>query len=109
MGVVGVGDGRGLRLGGRRFRACHSWLVVGRFVVLVGWYRISGVGEAGAVGGWRLRCVAAVGGVGDGVGEGAAGGAVGDVEGEGAVGDALVDGGVLTVGVKPRHSWWRYP
>ena len=31
-----------------------------------------------------------------------------DVEGEGAVGDALVDGGVLTVGVEPRHSWQRY-
>ena len=40
VGVVGVGDGRGLRLGGRRFRACHPWLVVGRFVVLVGWYRL---------------------------------------------------------------------
>ena len=40
VGVVGVGDGRGLRLGGRRFRACHSWLVAGRFVVLVGWYRL---------------------------------------------------------------------
>ena len=40
VGVVGVGAGRGLRLGGRRFRACHSWLVVGRFVVLVGWYRL---------------------------------------------------------------------
>ena len=38
VGVVGVGAGRGLRLGGRRFRACRSWLVVGRFVVLVGWY-----------------------------------------------------------------------
>ena len=37
VGVVGVGAGRGLRLDGRRFRACHSWLVVGRFVVLVGW------------------------------------------------------------------------
>ena len=61
------------------------------------------------MGGWRWRCVAAVGSVGDGVGEGAAGGALGDVEGEGAVGDALVDGGVLTVGVGPRHSWWRYP
>ena len=61
------------------------------------------------MGGWRWRCVAAVGGVGDSAGEGAAGGAVGDVEGEGAVGDALVDGGVLTVGVGPRHSWWRYP
>ena len=40
VGVVGVGARRGLRLGGRRFRACHSWLVVGRFVVLVGWYRL---------------------------------------------------------------------
>ena len=59
--------------------------------------------------GWRWRCVAAVGGAGDGVGEGAAGGALGDVEGEGAVGDALVDGGVLTVGVGPRHSWRRFP
>ena len=39
VGVVGVGAGRGLRLGGRRFRACHSWLVVGRFVVPVGRYR----------------------------------------------------------------------
>ena len=35
VGVVGVGAGRGLRLGGRRFRAYHSWLVVGRLVVLV--------------------------------------------------------------------------
>ena len=34
---------------------------------------------------------------------------MGDVEGEGAVGDALVDGGVLTVGVGPRHSWRRFP
>ena len=41
VGVVGVGAGRGLRLGGRRFRACHSWLVVGRFVLLVGWYRLT--------------------------------------------------------------------
>ena len=40
VGVAGVGAGRGLRLGGRRFRACYSWLVVGRFVVLVGWYRL---------------------------------------------------------------------
>ena len=39
VGVVGVGAGRGVRLGGRRFRACHSWLVVGLFVVLVGWCR----------------------------------------------------------------------
>ena len=34
---------------------------------------------------------------------------MGDVEGEGAVGDALVDGGVLTVKVGPRHSWRRFP
>ena len=34
---------------------------------------------------------------------------MGVVEGEGAVGDALVDGGVLTAGVGPRHSWCRYP
>ena len=40
VGVVGVGAGRGLRLGGCRFQACHSWLVVGRFVVLVGWCRL---------------------------------------------------------------------
>ena len=69
----------------------------------------SGVGEVGAAGRWRWRCVAAVGGAGDGVGKGAAGGAVGDVEGEGPVGDALVDGGVLTVGVGPRHYWRRFP
>ena len=34
---------------------------------------------------------------------------MGDVEGDGAVGDALVDGRVLTAGVGPCHSWWRYP
>ena len=34
---------------------------------------------------------------------------MGDVEGEDVAGDALVDGGVLTVGVKPRHSWRRFP
>ena len=39
VGAVGFGAGRGLRLG-CRFRACHSWLVVGRFVVLVGWCRL---------------------------------------------------------------------
>ena len=61
------------------------------------------------MGGPRCRCVAAVGGAGDGVGEGAAGRAVGDVQGEGAVGDALVESGVLTVGVGPRHSWRRFP
>ena len=89
-------------------RATRGWWLVGSW----SWWGVpvvSGVGEVGAVGGWRWRCVATVGGVGDGVGEGAADGAVGDVEGEGAVGDALVDGGVLTAGVGPRHSWWRYP
>ena len=40
VGAVGVGAGRGLRLGGRRFGACYSWLVVGRFLVLVRWYRL---------------------------------------------------------------------
>ena len=40
VGVVGVGAGRGLRSGGRRLRACHSWLLVGRFVVLVRWCRL---------------------------------------------------------------------
>ena len=35
-------------------------------------------------------------------------GPIGD-EGEGAVGDALVDGGVLTVGLGPRPSWRRFP
>ena len=40
LGVVGVGAERGPRLGGRRFGACHLWLVVGRFVVLVGWCRL---------------------------------------------------------------------
>ena len=34
---------------------------------------------------------------------------MGDVEGEGVVGDALVDGGVLTVGVAPSHSWRKFP
>ena len=34
---------------------------------------------------------------------------MGDAEGEGVVGGALVDGGVLTVGVGPRHSWQRFP
>ena len=61
------------------------------------------------MGGWRWGCVAAVGGAGDGVGEGVASGAVGDVEGEGTVGDALVDGGVLTMGVGPRHSSRGFP
>ena len=40
VGVVGVGAGRGLHLGGRRFWVCHLWLVVGQFVVLVGWCRL---------------------------------------------------------------------
>ena len=34
---------------------------------------------------------------------------MGDAEGEGVVGGALVDGGILTVGVGPRHSWRRFP
>ena len=34
---------------------------------------------------------------------------MGDVEGEGVVDDAVVDGGVLTVGVGRRHSWQRFP
>ena len=81
MDVVGVGARRRLRLGGQRFRACHSWLVFGRLVVLVVPV-VSGVeffpsavlgsvvvGVApvvvqgvDAVGGWRCRRVAAVGG-----------------------------------------------
>ena len=36
-------------------------------------------------------------------------GAAGDAEGAGVVGDALVDGGVLTVGAGPCHSWQRFP
>ena len=31
-----------------------------------------------------------------------------DAEGKAVVGDALVDGGVLTLGVGPRHSWRRF-
>ena len=57
VGVVGVGAGRGLRLGGRRFRACHSWLVVGRFVVLVGlcwWFPVLGRLVLWVVGGGAL-------------------------------------------------------
>ena len=66
------------------------------------------------VGGWRCRCVAAVGGAGDGVGKGAADGTLGvgtagDADGKGVVGDALLEGGVLTVGVGPRHCWRRFP
>ena len=34
---------------------------------------------------------------------------MGNVKGEGLVGDALVDGGVLTVGVGPLHCWRRFP
>ena len=97
MVVVGVGAGRRLPLAGRRFRACHSWLVFGRLVVLVApvvsgvWLFHSAVlgsvvaGVASVVvdgvdaaGGWRCRRAAAVVGAGDGVGEGAAGGAVSD-------------------------------
>ena len=96
VGVVGVGAGHRLHLGGRRFRACHSWLVFGQLVVLlvpvvsgVGLFPSAVLGSvvAGvasvvvegvdALGGWRCRRVAAVGGAGDGVGEGAARGAVG--------------------------------
>ena len=39
VGVVGVGAGRGLRLGGRRFRACHSWWGARR-ALLVGWWSV---------------------------------------------------------------------
>ena len=35
VGVVGVVAGRGLRLGDRRFRACHSWLVVAVLVMVL--------------------------------------------------------------------------
>ena len=35
VGVVGVGAGRGLCLGGRRFRACHSWLAVAVLVTVL--------------------------------------------------------------------------
>ena len=61
------------------------------------------------VGGSGRATLAGRRGVGDGAGEGAAGGAVGDVEGKGAAAVALVDGGVLTAGVGPLHSWWSYP
>ena len=36
-------------------------------------------------------------------------GAAGNAEGASIVGDALMDGGVLTVGAGPRHSWRRFP
>ena len=39
VAVVGAGAGRGLRLGGRRFRACHSWRGARRAVV-VGWWSV---------------------------------------------------------------------
>ena len=110
MGVVGVGAGRGLRLGGWRFRACHSWLVVGRFVVLVGWcglFLVLGrlvLWVVGSVAVLPLSVVLVTVFCG-----GTPGGAVVDVESKGAVGDALVDGGVLTVGVGRRHSWRRFP
>ena len=87
--------------------------VFGSVVVVVAPVVVEGVD---AVGGWWCRCVAAVGGAGDVVGEGAASGApgvgaAGDADGEGVVGDALMDGGVLTVarGLGPRHSWRRFP
>ena len=35
VGVVGVGAGCGLRLGGRRILACHSWLVVAVLVTVL--------------------------------------------------------------------------
>ena len=37
VGVAGVGAGRGLRLGGRRFRACHSWRETRRALVVRSW------------------------------------------------------------------------
>ena len=40
VGVVGVGAGRGLRLGGRRLRACHSWRG-GRRALVVGWWSVA--------------------------------------------------------------------
>ena len=76
--------------------------VLGSVVVGVPSVVVEGVD---AVGGWRCRHLAAVGGAGDGVGVGAAS----DDEGAGVVGDALVDGGVLTVGAGPRYSWRRFP
>ena len=133
VGVVGVGAGRGLRLGRWRFQACHPWLVVCPLVVLVvpvvsgvGVFPLAVLGSvvAGvarvvvegvdAVAAWRCCCGAAVGGAGDGVRAGTAGGALGvgaacDAKGEGVAGDALVDGGVRTVVVGPRHSWQRFP
>ena len=39
VGVVGVGAGRGLRFGGRRFRACDSWRGAWRALV-VGWWSV---------------------------------------------------------------------
>ena len=88
--------------------ATRGWWLVG----LWSWW--GGAGGFWCWGGWccgwlKCRCVAAVGGAGDAVGEGAAGGSVGDVEGEGAVDAALVDGCVLTVGVGPRRSWRSFP
>ena len=37
VGVVGVGARRGLRLGGQRFRACHSWRGARRALVVCCW------------------------------------------------------------------------
>ena len=125
MGVVGVGAGCRLRLGVRRFRACHSWLVFGWLVVLVvpvasgvGIFPsavlgsvVTGVASVvvegvNAAGGWRCRRAAAVGGAGVGVGGGAAGGAVS----VGVVGCCrCCPGGVLTAEGGPRHSWRRFP
>ena len=106
VGGVGVADGEGVTVvvgvsrGGlmawvllvlvlacvwvrRRFRACHSWLVFGRLVVMVvpvvsGVELFPSVVPGSVVAGVASVVVegAAVGGAGDGVGEGAAGGAV---------------------------------
>ena len=114
-------------------RATRGWCLAARLVVLVVPV-VSGVGlflsavlgsvvvgvasvvveGVDALGGWWCRRVAAVGGAGDDVGEGAAGRAVGvcaagDAEDAAVVGDTLVDSGVLTVGTGPRHSWRRFP
>ena len=39
VGVVGVGAGRGLRMGGWRFRACHPWREA-RCALVVGWWSV---------------------------------------------------------------------
>ena len=115
----------GLRVGVRWFRACRSWLVFGRLVVLVvsvvpgvGIFPsavlgsvVTGVASVAVWGvnaavGWRCRRAAAVGGASVGVGGGAAGGAVC----VGVVGCCrCCPGGVLTAEGGPRHSWRRFP